>query len=627
MSMGFFDELKRRNVIRVGIAYAVTAWILLQLTEVLTELLELSTDVGKLVIVLLLLGFIPALIFAWAFELTPDGIKRESEVDRSQSRTQQTGRKLDRVIIGVLVIALGYFIYESRFKTDTPGETEQPVVAAPPAPPAVTEAGESIEPENEPDAPRERSVAVLPFVNMSPDEAQEYFSDGVTEEIINAVVKIPGISVPARTSVFAYKDRQLDLRQVGAELGVSHILEGSIRSQGNQVRITAQLIEADDGFHLWSETYDRTLDNIFVVQEEIAAAIAAQLVGKLDGSVQTVPNQTRNMAAYDLYLQGRAALRKRSDESLTLLEQAIEADPNFAPAYAALAIALNATHIDNDRAVVLADRALVLDPDNVDALNAKAAALRSRMQWAESEAVFERALAIDPNSAELLEDWAEFLAYVGRVDEALEVAQRGVEIDAALMPMQAAYIEALLSTGRPEEAKAVFLDLLSRDETRDYAWYAGLDVWLDPRNMAEGPAVPPPLSVTDDMPETWRHAAELTNRFLRAVPDRQFTAEEIDELKTLYGLGTIDNRFYVDTIARSLLITAGEIDHVMQTDLSQFDTSGLPLHEMQWVPARAPLRAHPDFHRYLEQTNLVAYWDQHGWPEFCRRVDGEVRCR
>jgi tetratricopeptide (TPR) repeat protein len=241
--------------------------------------------------------------------------------------------------------------------------------------------------------------------------------------------------------------------------------------------------------------------------------------------------------------------------------------------------------------------------------------------------VFERALAIDPNSAELLEDWAEFLAYVGRVDEALEVAQRGVEIDAALMPMQAAYIEALLSTGRPEEAKAVFLDLLSRDETRDYAWYAGLDVWLDPRNLAEGAGLPPPLAVTDDMPETWRDAAELTNRYLRAVPDRQFAAEEIDELKTLYGPGTIDDRFYVDTIARSLLITAGEIDHVMETDLSQFGTSGLPLHEMQWVPARAPLRAHPDFGRYLEQTNLVAYWDQAGWPEFCRRVDDKVRCR
>ena len=625
--MSFFEELKRRNVIRVGIAYAVTAWILLQLTEVLTELLELSTDVGKLVIVLLLIGFIPALIFAWAFELTPDGIKRESEVDRSQSKTQQTGRKLDRVIIGVLVIALGYFIYESRFKAEAPGETGQPVVAAPPEPPAVTEARESVEPESEPDAPRGRSVAVLPFVNMSPDEAQEYFSDGVTEEIINAVVKIPGISVPARTSVFAYKGRQLDLRQVGAELGVSHILEGSIRSQGDQVRITAQLIEADDGFHLWSETYDRTLDNIFAVQEEIAAAIAAQLVGKLDGNVQTVPNQTRNMAAYDLYLQGRTALRKRIPEAETLLEQAIEADPNFAPAYAALAIALNATYIDNDRAVVLADRALALDPNNVDALNAKAAALRSRMEWTESEAVFEQALAIDPNSAELLEDWAEFLAYVGRLEEALEVSKRGVEIDAALMPMQAAYIEALLSTGRPEAARDAFRNLVTRAETRNYAWYMGLDVWLDPRIAEMGAVEPPPLAGANDVPEEWRDAAKLTLRYLDAGPDRQFTADEIAELKALYGAGLIDEWRFVTNLARSLLIHAGETDHVIATDLSLFSTTQLPIHEMQWVPTRAALRAHPDFGRYLERANLTTYWDQHGWPEFCRRVDDAVRCQ
>ena len=625
--MSFFEELKRRNVVRVGIAYAVAAWLLLQIADVLIDNIGAPDWVFPTLLMVLGIGFPLALIFAWAFELTPEGLKRESEVDRSRSTTRQTSRKLDRVIIGVLVIALGYFIYESRFKAEVPREAAQPDIAAPPIPPAVTDARQPVESGNEDHAPRQRSVAVLPFVNMSPDEAQEYFSDGVTEEIINAVVKIPGIAVPARTSVFAYKGRQLDLRQVGAELGVSHILEGSIRSQGDQVRITAQLIEADDGFHLWSETYDRTLDDIFAVQEEIAAAIAAQLVGKLDGNVQTVPNQTRNMAAYDLYLQGRAALRRRSDEAQNLLEQAIEADPNFAPAYAALAIALNATHIDNDRAVVLADRALALDPSNVDALNAKAAALRSRMQWAESEAVFERALAIDPNSAELLEDWAEFLAYVGRVDEALEVAQRGVEIDAALMPMQAAYIEALLSTGRPEEAKAVIQDLSTRPENRGFAWYAGLDVWLDPRIQDRGEVNPKPLTDLEAVSGAWKFAAELLDRYLGSGPDRQFTATELDELKALYAPGRIDQGPYVDAIARKLLISAGEIEYVIATDLSRFDTSDLALHELQWVPAQAPLRAHPDFGRYLEKANIVAYWDQHGWPDFCRRVDDTVRCQ
>jgi tetratricopeptide (TPR) repeat protein len=343
--------------------------------------------------------------------------------------------------------------------------------------------------------------------------------------------------------------------------------------------------------------------------------------------VETVPNQTRNMAAYDLYLKGRAALRQRSPEAKSFLEQAIDADPNFAPAYAALAIALNATFDDNDRAVVLADRALALDPDNVDALNAKAAALRSRMQWAESEAVFERALAIDPNSAELLEDWAEFLAYVGRVEEALDVAARGVDIDAALMPLQAAYVEALLSTGRPEDAKAVVMDLANDSETRLFAWYVGVDVWLDPRFMEEGATPSISFEAMEGVPDTWSVAAEFVNQYLRPGTGPDLSDDAIAELKAVYGAGLIEDRLFINTVARSLLIAAGEIDHVLAADLSLFDTTELALHELQWVPAKAALRAHPDFGAYLEKANLLAYWDANGWPEFCQRIEGEVKCQ
>lgn len=626
--MSLFRELRQRNVFRVGIAYAVTAWVLLQLTEVLTELLELSTDIGKIVIVLLLLGFIPALIFAWAFELTPEGLKRESEVDRSRPTAGTTSRTLDRLIIGVLVVALGYFVYESRFQNDGPDpDTAAPAQPAPPTPPAVGTPASNSRP-GAPSAAEGRSVAVLPFVNMSPDPAQEYFSDGITEEIINAVVKIPGIAVPARTSVFAYKDQQRDLREVGAELGVAHILEGSIRSQGDQVRVTAQLIAADDGFHLWSATYDRRLDNIFAVQEEIAAAIAAQLVGKLDLNVDTVPNQTRNMAAYDLYLRGRAALRQRSPESQVLLEQAIEADPDFAPAYAALAIALNATFDDNDRAVILADQALALDPDNVDALNAKAAALRSRMQWAEAEAVFERALEIDPNSAELLEDWAEFLSYVGRVDEALAVAERGVAIDGALMPLRSAYLEALLSNGHTDRALDEARSMIDEAELPFLGWLSALPTWLDPTIRAAGSRPPSTPPYPEGFPDLRDASFPVAERFYGSAPDGDFSAEEIEILKSSYGLGRGTLSAHYGTGARFLLIAAGEVDHVIATDVALFDTNELPLWEWQWVPAQAALRAHPDFRLYLEKANLVAYWDEAGWPDFCNRdSDDVVRCR
>ena len=626
--MSLFQELKQRNVFRVAIAYAVTAWILLQLTEVLTELLELSTNIGKTVIVLLLLGFIPALIFAWAFELTPEGLKRESEVDRSQRTAGTSSRTLDRLIIGVLVVALGYFVYESRFKTESASpDAATPAQPATPIPPDVdspagasrSDAGTAVE---------NRSVAILPFVNMSPDPSQEYFSDGITEEIINAVVKIPGISVPARTSVFAYKDQQRDLRQVGAELGVAHVIEGSIRSQGDQVRITAQLIAADDGFHLWSATYDRRLDNIFAVQEEIAAAIAAQLVGKLDRDVDMVPNQTRNMAAYDLYLRGRAALRQRSPESQALLEQAIEADPDFAPAYAALAIALNASFDDNDRAVILADQALALDPDNVDALNAKAAALRSRLQWAEAEAVFLSALEIDPNSAELLEDWAEFLSYVGRVEEALAVTERGIAIDRALMPLRSAHIEALLSNSLPERALEEALESIELAEVPYFGWVTSLPVWLDPTIRASGAVPPPEPPFPQGFEDLRDETTRIGQRFLASAPDNVLTQDDLDFLKASYVPGTRNLAVHFGSGGRFVLIASGEIDHVIATDIALFDTNELPLWEWQWVPDQAALRAHPDFGRFLEKANLVAYWDEAGCPNFCNRdSDSVVRCR
>ena len=282
----FFTELKRRNVFKVGAAYLILAWLIAQVAELALDSFEAPVWVMKTILLLLALGLLPALLFAWAFEITPEGIKRDKDARDGTSDGARSGRRLSQLIVAAAVLAAGLFLWAER--DDGNGPTAQ-------SPPMVVD----------------RSVAVLPFVNMSPDPAQEYFSDGITEEIINAVVKIPGLSVPARTSVFAFRDHRGDVREIGASLGVSHVLEGSVRSQDDQVRITAQLIKVNDGYHLWSETFDRKLENLFAVQEEIAAAIAEVLVGKLGAAVATVPNQTSNMAAYDTYLKGRAALRRR----------------------------------------------------------------------------------------------------------------------------------------------------------------------------------------------------------------------------------------------------------------------------------------------------------------------------
>ena len=248
-----FSELKRRNVFRVGIAYAIVSWVLLQFTDVISPILDIPDWAPKLVFLLLALGFLPALIIAWAFELTPEGIKKEKDVDRSTSIATTTRRKLDYVIIGVLAVGIVILLVD-KFSQPTGSPASDAT---------------------------ELSIAVLPFVNMSSDPEQEFFSDGITEEILNALAAVRQLKVAGRTSSFAFKGQNEDLRRIGDTLGVGHILEGSVRRSGSKVRIAAQLIQVDDGFHVWSDTYDRELTDIFAIQDEIAAAIIRQLKATL----------------------------------------------------------------------------------------------------------------------------------------------------------------------------------------------------------------------------------------------------------------------------------------------------------------------------------------------------------
>ncbi|HET6591412.1 MAG TPA: hypothetical protein VFG48_00715, partial [Xanthomonadales bacterium] len=309
------------------------------------------------------------------------------------------------------------------------------------------------------------SVAVLPFVNMSADAEQEYFSDGITEEIINALVRVPGVKVAARTSVFAFKGREQDVRAIGSDLGVTHLLEGSVRSDGQQLRITAQLIQVQDGFHLWSETFDRRRVNVFAIQEEIAAAIAGVLNEKLSGQ-QAAPQIARiGVEAYDDYLRARAHLRARGDAELeqarALLLAVTGADPDYAPAWATLAITADVLD-DHDAAGRYAQRALQLDPDNVDALTALGGVYRDTFHWQQAAETFERALAIDPDSAELLEDYGEFLARTGRMERLLEVTERGYAVDPYLSPLVEVHAYALMANEHIDRAIEVLRQAIAR---------------------------------------------------------------------------------------------------------------------------------------------------------------------
>jgi TolB-like protein/Tfp pilus assembly protein PilF len=360
--MTFFSELKRRNVFRVGAAYAVTAWVLLQILDVVGDILELPEWGGKLILVLLLIGFFIALIFAWAFEVTPEGVKREKDVDRSRSIASQTGRKLDRVIIGVLAIAVIYLLVDKLLL--------QQLVEPPAASP---EAAQSAAP-----AETSPSLAVLPFVNMSGDADNEYFSDGLTETLLHRLSQLPGLRVAARTSSFAFKGQSIGIGEIASALGVAHVLEGSVQKADDRVRITAQLIRAEDGFHVWSQNYTRPLQDIFAIQDEIAADVADALGSSLLGSGSTRRHvvSTSNLDAYDSYLKGLEQQAIYSygalDQAENHFKQALARDPAFMDARLALArnhlLKFGTGLINRDevraRAYPLIEQARAEDPEN-----------------------------------------------------------------------------------------------------------------------------------------------------------------------------------------------------------------------------------------------------------------------
>ena len=276
--MSFIDELKRRNVIRVATVYAVAAWLLIQIVATTFPILHLPDWSVTLVTVLILIGFPLALILAWAFELTPEGLKKDKDLDRNRSTTPITGRKLDFVIIGLLLLAVGVMFvgnYTNDDADDLIGEEATP------------------------------SIAVLPFVDMSPNGDQEYFGDGIAEELINELVRLDGLRVAGRTSSFSFKGTNENLSAIAEALNVATILEGSIRKDGDRVRITAQLINVADGKILWSEPYDRELADIFAIQEEIATSVSGALGVRLGvGGVNAFKGAgTRNIEAYEAYLQ------------------------------------------------------------------------------------------------------------------------------------------------------------------------------------------------------------------------------------------------------------------------------------------------------------------------------------
>jgi TolB-like protein len=463
--MSFFEELKRRNVFRVGMAYVISAWVLLQFADLVLENIEAPAWIMKVFMLTLAMGFPLAVFFAWAFEMTPEGIKKEKDVDRSKSISSKTGRKLDRSIIIVLVFALAWFVWD-KFGVDS----------------ASPETVQALEPPtsviSNPTLSSDKSVAVLPFINLSDDKENEYFSDGISEELLNVLVRVKGLRVPSRTSSFTFKGSTKKLSEIGKELKVDHILEGSVRKGNDRIRVTAQLIEVGTDTHLWSETYTRKLDDIFAVQDEIANAIVTALKVTLtvEDELSVKGSSTTNVDAYNKYLLGRHLWNKRTADSLLAavdpLVEATRIDPGYGLAWAALADAYALIPEYSSGSIrdyiplahEAIDKALAINPESAQALTTSAY-IKFAYDYDRNaaHAYFEKAISIDPGYATAHQWYGELLAVEGQFDAALDQANLARQADplSPIIPFTMGWF--LLYSDRQDESFAYINEALDID--------------------------------------------------------------------------------------------------------------------------------------------------------------------
>ncbi len=458
--MPVLQELQRRNVIRIAIAYGIASWVILQIVDVVSPIFDLPAWAPRLVFLLLIVGLIPALIFAWVYEITPEGVKKESEIDRSQSISGATGQKLNVIIAASLVLAVALLVTD-RF-TGGPEEEQSAVADTAAATQDIT-----------------RSIAVLPFVNMSSDEEQEFFSDGITEEILNSLASVKELNVAGRTSSFAFKGQNDDLRRIGDALGVNHILEGSVRKSGDQVRITAQLIQVDNGFHVWSETYDRKLVDIFAIQDEIANEILRQLKTRLlGGDAKPAEANRTDPVVYALYLKAKQRMYTRTgseiEKAVEELDQAIQLDPEYGPAFAQRGIATMLLSEEqygdipnleaNRRAKRFIDKAMKFSPDHAEAWSALGLYYGNDPTTSEESIdALAKALELNPNSIDASNWLQTALAQVGDMTGALAILEELTNRDPLYRPAFANAMQKFNSAGQPEKAEALLARMTAID--------------------------------------------------------------------------------------------------------------------------------------------------------------------
>ena len=604
-----FGEMKRRNVFRVAGMYAVVGWVLAQIATTLEETMSLPVWFDGLIVALLLIGFPIAIVFAWAFELTPQGVVRTEDVPESESITGDTGHKLDYAIVAGLVLLAAMIVWQQSDKAIELVE-EVPVVVV--DEPAVAEIDAA-------------SIAVLPFADLSPGGDQEYFSDGISEEILNVLVGVDGLDVTSRTSSFQFKGRGLGIPEIAAELKVRHVVEGSVRKSGETIRVTAQLIDSTNDKHLWSDTYDRplTAENIFEIQDEIAKAIVAALsetlgVGELEPIEVTAT--TRNLDAYELYLQARPMFHAREnlDVADDLLAGALEVDPEFARAWemrAALQkLKLEYGYSDVPMAVAetkgreFAERALQLDAKSATALATiakidgdAAEKLRGKISLVKVFSDFDLALEVDQHNASALNWRGLRYLHVGYLDLALKDFSVCIRVEPYYVPCVENRVTVLGVLGRDAESLAVYVEALNTSTIN-----------IDSANL----------------PSLARLDMEVAFKTATNSPYLLGGWRKHDELYSAYKNPEKNHSDLIDSIRRFL--DTRETRYVAAFD-SLVNPIGIgwrvPDNLVLWDPMMRRYRQTDEFKSYIRDSGVFDYWQQAGFPPQCRPVgDDDFEC-
>ena len=600
--MSFIEELKRRNVIRVSVAYAVVGWLVSQVAEFAIETFGAPDWVLKIFVVFLMLGFPIVVIIAWAFEITPEGIKRERDVDRNQSISKHTGRKLDYTIIFVLVLALGYFIFgEVREQpVETPAAVAQANVQA--VPPATAQA-----------VAADPSIAVLPFTDMSPEQDQGYFSDGISEELLNVLVGVKGLKVASRTSSFAYKGSQGSLAEIAAELKVDHVLEGSVRKAGNRVRITAQLINAGTDRHIWSETFDRELVDIFAIQDEIANAIVAALSTELgilqDMSTVSVATATENLDAYELYLKARGLFlaRQKLEESIALYERAVELDPAFVRAWEGLAavyIIVESWGITGrdweNLAMQAAERALELDPGLSSPWAVKGQIAIDNGDYISGMIDLDRSIELDPDNPTNHLWRGIHYSELGLQNESIADIRQCLELDPAYELCRRHLALTYAITNEDELALSLF------GQSTEHA-FTGAQFQFIQRFMSRGERLMTTMILLAQFDEdsTFPYTAVLD-------------AMEFPQRDHSRGLAKVLNWFDTSGLSAAddpLLMVVFKAYQLVEPE--RFENRWV------WLSENTEFRASEYFAPFMDKLGALAYWRKNGFPPGCRPLAGD----